>query len=163
MAGTSIFVGGLPHNCHDEALSDYFCQYGTITDSVVMKDRRGNSRGFGYVTFSEGTDVGMVFAHYNGHRINGKWVEVKRRIPKRQRELVAKLQERLDVLSAHIQAAATLRKMMDKIEELRDKFDSDNSAVSQPLEKVAEALTRAMDAFRLASLDDQASERDQAS
>ena len=37
----------------DESLQEFFSNYGTVTDSIVMRDREtGRSRGFGFVTFS---------------------------------------------------------------------------------------------------------------
>mmetsp|Transcript_26127 Transcript_26127/g.60925 ORF Transcript_26127/g.60925 Transcript_26127/m.60925 type:complete len:205 (+) Transcript_26127:123-737(+) len=87
MAGTSnkIFVGGLPQSCPDDVLSNYFMQYGSIVDCVVMKDREtGNSRGFGFVTFDSTDAVDMVISQYEDHKINDKWVEVKRAIPQNQ-------------------------------------------------------------------------------
>mmetsp|Transcript_95102 Transcript_95102/g.268655 ORF Transcript_95102/g.268655 Transcript_95102/m.268655 type:complete len:253 (+) Transcript_95102:52-810(+) len=87
MAGTSnkIFVGGLPQSCTDDVLTNYFMQYGTITDSVVMKDREtGRSRGFGFVTYDSTHSVDMVMAQYADHMIERKWVEVKRSIPQDQ-------------------------------------------------------------------------------
>eukprot|EP00443_Scrippsiella_acuminata_P047564 CAMPEP_0115271238 /NCGR_PEP_ID=MMETSP0270-20121206/53991_1 /TAXON_ID=71861 /ORGANISM="Scrippsiella trochoidea, Strain CCMP3099" /LENGTH=133 /DNA_ID=CAMNT_0002687581 /DNA_START=91 /DNA_END=488 /DNA_ORIENTATION=- len=76
-----IFVGGLPQNCTEQVLSNYFMQYGTIVDSVVMKDREtGNSRGFGFITYDSENAVDMVMAQYEDHRIEKKWVEVKRAV-----------------------------------------------------------------------------------
>mmetsp|Transcript_11085 Transcript_11085/g.20162 ORF Transcript_11085/g.20162 Transcript_11085/m.20162 type:complete len:195 (-) Transcript_11085:146-730(-) len=85
-AGTNkIFVGGLPQSCPDDVLSNYFMQYGNITDCVVMKDREtGNSRGFGFVTFDSSDAVDMVMSQYDDHKINDKWVEVKRAVPQNQ-------------------------------------------------------------------------------
>lgn len=81
-SSNKIFVGGLPQSCPEDVLTNYFMQYGAITDSVVMKDREtGNSRGFGFVTFEEIGAVDMIMAQYDDHKINKKWVEVKRAIP----------------------------------------------------------------------------------
>eukprot|EP00927_Polykrikos_kofoidii_P061348 TRINITY_DN56184_c0_g1_i1.p1 TRINITY_DN56184_c0_g1~~TRINITY_DN56184_c0_g1_i1.p1 ORF type:complete len:249 (-),score=29.56 TRINITY_DN56184_c0_g1_i1:201-947(-) len=80
-----IFVGGLPQSCADEVLANYFEQYGTITDCVVMKDREtGNSRGFGFVSYDSAAAVDMVMAQYDDHRIGDKWIEVKRATPRDQ-------------------------------------------------------------------------------
>eukprot|EP00928_Gymnodinium_smaydae_P056784 TRINITY_DN40110_c0_g1_i1.p1 TRINITY_DN40110_c0_g1~~TRINITY_DN40110_c0_g1_i1.p1 ORF type:complete len:187 (+),score=41.09 TRINITY_DN40110_c0_g1_i1:40-600(+) len=87
MAGTTdkIFVGGLPQGCSDEMFTDYFAQYGTITDSVVMKDRAtGNTRGFGFITYDNTDSVDTVMDLYKDHKINDKWIEVKRAQPKGQ-------------------------------------------------------------------------------
>lgn len=76
-----IFIGGLPQNCTEQVLSNYFMQYGTIVDSVVMKDREtGNSRGFGFITYDSERAVDMVMAQYEDHSIEKKWVEVKRAV-----------------------------------------------------------------------------------
>mmetsp|Transcript_72129 Transcript_72129/g.156570 ORF Transcript_72129/g.156570 Transcript_72129/m.156570 type:complete len:237 (+) Transcript_72129:63-773(+) len=77
-----IFVGGLPQDCPDEKLSEYFGQYGNIVDSVVMKDRvTGRSRGFGFVTYDSADCVDQVMTDYSKHQVGGKWVEVKRSVP----------------------------------------------------------------------------------
>eukprot|EP00929_Paragymnodinium_shiwhaense_P082397 TRINITY_DN433_c1_g2_i1.p2 TRINITY_DN433_c1_g2~~TRINITY_DN433_c1_g2_i1.p2 ORF type:complete len:217 (-),score=63.58 TRINITY_DN433_c1_g2_i1:52-702(-) len=81
MAG-KVFVGGLPQNCSTEALSAYFEQFGTLSDSVVMKDRvTGNSRGFGFVTFEDAASVDRVMDMYKDHKMEDKWIEVKRATP----------------------------------------------------------------------------------
>ncbi len=36
MRVTKIFVGGLPATCEDPDLREYFAQFGTITESVVL-------------------------------------------------------------------------------------------------------------------------------
>lgn len=84
MAGTSnkVFVGGLPLRCTDEEFTNYFMQYGDITDVVVMKDDMGVSRRFGFVTYAETGSVDMIIAQYDDHRIDNKWIEVKRAIPR---------------------------------------------------------------------------------
>ncbi|PKI79159.1 heterogeneous nuclear ribonucleoprotein 1-like isoform X2 [Punica granatum] len=59
----------------------HFGQYGEITDSVIMKDRKtGQPRGFGFVTYADPSVVDKVIE--DTHVINGKQVEIKRTIPK---------------------------------------------------------------------------------
>jgi len=85
MAGSTdkIFVGGLPRNCSEEAFTQYFEQFGHITDVVVMKDREtGESRGFGFVTYDSPDTVDKVIDKASDHRIQDKWVDVKRATPK---------------------------------------------------------------------------------
>lgn len=84
MAGTTnkVFVGGLSQSVTDDKLSDYFSQFGKLTDSVVMKDREtGNSRGFGFVTYEDSSSVDEVMDRYKEHNICDKWIEVKRATP----------------------------------------------------------------------------------
>mmetsp|Transcript_149184 Transcript_149184/g.212040 ORF Transcript_149184/g.212040 Transcript_149184/m.212040 type:complete len:207 (-) Transcript_149184:92-712(-) len=74
-----IFVGGLPQDCPQEMLTDYFGKFGAITDVVVMTDRNtGRCRGFGFVTFESEDSVEMVMAQHADHQILGKWVDCKR-------------------------------------------------------------------------------------
>mmetsp|Transcript_48265 Transcript_48265/g.149057 ORF Transcript_48265/g.149057 Transcript_48265/m.149057 type:complete len:194 (+) Transcript_48265:48-629(+) len=78
-----IFVGGLPRNCSQEVFTQYFEQFGNITDVVVMKDREtGESRGFGFVTYESAAIVDRVIEKASEHKIQDKWVDVKRATPK---------------------------------------------------------------------------------
>lgn len=77
-----IFVGGLPSSCDYDKLTGYFGRYGRIQDAVVMMDQQTQRhRGFGYVTYADSGSVEDVMKEYKDHRIDGKWVEVKRCIP----------------------------------------------------------------------------------
>jgi RNA recognition motif-containing protein len=49
-----LFVGGLPSNVTEDEFREFFEQYGTVVDSIVMFDRdTRRSRGFGFVTFED--------------------------------------------------------------------------------------------------------------
>ena len=57
-SGYKVFVGGLSLNTDKESLKAFFEQYGEIVDSVVMRDPvTKRSRGFGFVTYSEGKSM----------------------------------------------------------------------------------------------------------
>ncbi|KAJ3333473.1 hypothetical protein HDU76_007687 [Blyttiomyces sp. JEL0837] len=93
-----IFVGGLSHETTDQGLKDYFSQFGTVSDALVMMDRNtSRSRGFGFVTFVDVDSVDAVVERQEkaaagggadggegteGIVIDGKKVEVKRALPK---------------------------------------------------------------------------------
>ncbi|MCW5588294.1 MAG: RNA-binding protein [Legionellales bacterium] len=48
-----IYVGNLPYQLDESALQAAFAQFGEIIDVKVVKDRdTGESRGFGFITFS---------------------------------------------------------------------------------------------------------------
>lgn len=80
-----IFVGGLPPDCPDQALIDYFSMFGTLVDAVVMKDKAtGQPRGFGFVQFDNTDSADQVMNHYDLNEINGKWIECKRATPQDQ-------------------------------------------------------------------------------
>merc|ERR1712135_236851 len=57
----------------------WFSKFGTILKSEVKIDRvTGQVRGFGYVQFDTEYAVDQVIELYREHKIQGKWVEVKR-------------------------------------------------------------------------------------
>ena len=50
---SKIFVGGLDFKLTSEELKDHFMQFGDVQDAIILKDIfTGQSRGFGFVTFS---------------------------------------------------------------------------------------------------------------
>jgi RNA recognition motif-containing protein len=50
---SKLYVGNLSWNTSDETLREAFSEFGTVTDSIIMRDREtGRARGFGFVTFS---------------------------------------------------------------------------------------------------------------
>ncbi|KAL4566896.1 hypothetical protein LXL04_031022 [Taraxacum kok-saghyz] len=77
-----IFVGGLPSTITETDFKEYFDQFGTITDVVVMYDHNTQRpRGFGFITFDSEEAVDRVL-YKTFHELNGKTVEVKRAVPK---------------------------------------------------------------------------------
>ncbi|KAF8113944.1 hypothetical protein N665_0043s0018 [Sinapis alba] len=77
-----IFVGGLPSSITEADFKNYFDQFGTVADVLVMYDHNTQRpRGFGFITFDSEESVEMVL-HKTFHELNGKMVEVKRAVPK---------------------------------------------------------------------------------
>lgn len=77
-----IFVGGLASTVTDTDFKQYFEQFGTINDVVVMYDHNTQRpRGFGFITFDSEDAVDKVL-HKTFHELNGKMVEVKIAVPK---------------------------------------------------------------------------------
>ncbi|OAY85937.1 RNA-binding protein Musashi homolog 2-like [Ananas comosus] len=77
-----IFVGGLPSTVTEADFKQYFDQFGTIVDVVVMYDHNTQRpRGFGFITFDSEDAVDRALLK-TFHELNGKMVEVKRAVPK---------------------------------------------------------------------------------
>ncbi|PQQ20654.1 heterogeneous nuclear ribonucleoprotein 1 [Prunus yedoensis var. nudiflora] len=77
-----IFVGGLPSTLTEDGFRQFFENYGSVTDVVIMYDQNTQRpRGFGFITFDTEDAVDRVL-HKNYHELNGKLVEVKRALPK---------------------------------------------------------------------------------
>jgi len=78
-----IFIGGLPSNCTELDLIEYFSRFGEIKDSVVMYDPLSKrSRGFGFIAFGSEEALDGVFKLGSRQEICGKVVEIKRAVPK---------------------------------------------------------------------------------
>lgn len=71
---SKLFVGGLSWESSQDSLQRYFSRYGEVIDCVVMKNNEtGRSRGFGFVTFADPNNVGIVLQ--NGpHSLDGRCV-----------------------------------------------------------------------------------------
>ncbi|GMH29175.1 hypothetical protein Nepgr_031018 [Nepenthes gracilis] len=77
-----IFVGGLPPTLTEDGFRQYFENYGSVTDVVIMYDQNTQRpRGFGFISFDGEEAVDRVL-HKTFHDLNGKQVEVKRALPK---------------------------------------------------------------------------------
>merc|ERR1719427_2011322 len=79
-----VFVGGLDRDKTTENdLREYFSTYGTIVDSVVIRDKNTQaSKGFGFVTMLSIAETDVLLLDKNEddnefHFINNKQVEVK--------------------------------------------------------------------------------------
>lgn len=78
-----IFVGGLPVHVDNQSLKDFFMQFGNVIDAIVMMDvAQGRSRGFGFVTFEDGTGGAQKALAAQPLYIDHKYVEIKLAQPK---------------------------------------------------------------------------------
>ncbi|KAM2511520.1 hypothetical protein PS1_035896 [Malus domestica] len=77
-----VFVGGLPSTLTEDGFREFFENYGTVTDLVIMYDQNTQRpRSFGFITFDTEDAVDGVLQK-NYHELNGKLVEVKQALPK---------------------------------------------------------------------------------
>ena len=52
-------------------MHNFFQKYGVVKSVAVMKDRDGNSRGFGFVTFEKHEDAQKAVEELNGTKVEG--------------------------------------------------------------------------------------------
>jgi len=72
-----LFVGGLAWATNDESLHSAFAQYGEVTEAKVILERdTGRSRGFGFVTFSDGAAADEAQANMDGAELDGRTIRV---------------------------------------------------------------------------------------
>ena len=70
--GETLFIGGFPPATKQTELRDYFSSYASLVSISIVKNQKEESRGFGYVTFSDPADIKAVIKGV--HKIRGKMV-----------------------------------------------------------------------------------------
>ncbi|CAF0773448.1 unnamed protein product [Didymodactylos carnosus] len=78
-----LFVAGLRDGITEDILRQYFGRYGTIVETIVMKDKDGKPRGFGFVTFDDYDPVDRVILE-RPHSIMGRQLDVRKAVPKQK-------------------------------------------------------------------------------
>ncbi|KAF5626328.1 RNA-binding domain protein [Fusarium sp. NRRL 25303] len=74
---SKLYVGNLAGSTTDESLRKAFGDYGQVLDSIVMRDRdSGNSRGFGFVTYSNSMEASSAIAALNNEDLDGNRITV---------------------------------------------------------------------------------------
>jgi len=75
--GNKLFVGGLSWNTNDDSLRQAFEKFGNVDEARIINDREtGRSRGFGFVTFSDGEGARKAMAEMNGKELDGRAIKV---------------------------------------------------------------------------------------
>jgi cold-inducible RNA-binding protein len=72
-----LFVGGLSWDTSDQGLREAFAAHGEVSDAKVITDREtGRSRGFGFVTFTQGADGESAQQAMDGATLDGRSIRV---------------------------------------------------------------------------------------
>ena len=70
-----LFIGGIAWDTSEETLTEYFTQYGQVTQAVIMREKpTGRPRGFGFVVFSDPSVLDRVLQ--DRHTIDGRTVSL---------------------------------------------------------------------------------------
>lgn len=83
---TNVYVKNLIETVTKEDLVDMFMECGPVNSAEVMKDKNGNSRGFGFVNFNNHDDAARAVEKFNGKVYNEKVLYVGRAQKKAERE-----------------------------------------------------------------------------
>jgi len=77
-----IYVGNLGFSISNEALSEKFAQYGTVSSAKVIMDRDTNrSKGFGFVEMSSSVEAAKAINALNGTDFDGRQMNVSEAKP----------------------------------------------------------------------------------
>jgi cold-inducible RNA-binding protein len=80
-----IFVGNLSFQTTENDLNDAFAQHGPVEAVAIITDREtGRSKGFGFVTMTEGAD--KAIAQLSGSELNGRMLTVNEAKPMVKRD-----------------------------------------------------------------------------
>ncbi|KAI0982696.1 hypothetical protein GJ496_008108 [Pomphorhynchus laevis] len=75
---SKLFVGGLGWNTTKEQVQEYFERFGPVSDVIVLRNpATGQSRGFGFVSFTNRESSQNACNMKSGHMVDGKEVDVK--------------------------------------------------------------------------------------
>ncbi|KAE9604299.1 hypothetical protein Lal_00002364 [Lupinus albus] len=76
-AGSRVYVGNLPWDVDNNRLEQIFSEHGKVENARVVYDREtGRSRGFGFVTFSNETEMNDAIAALDGQGLEGRAIRV---------------------------------------------------------------------------------------
>lgn len=98
--GNNLYVRNFDQEFKDDNLRELFTEYGEIKSCRVMRDEKGNSRGFGFVSFFAADQATSALREMNGRMLNGKplVVNIAQRRDQRYSMLQVQFQQRLQAI-----------------------------------------------------------------
>jgi len=82
-----LYVGGLPFSVTDGQLQEIFGAHGTVESAKVISDKfTGQSRGFGFVEMSSGSEAQKAISALNGTQLEGRTLTVNEAKPMGNRD-----------------------------------------------------------------------------
>lgn len=74
--GSEVFVGGLAHSVTEDKIREVFSTCGEIMDMRLIKDQKGNLKGFGFVRFATKDAADRAVKELSGSTLEGKKIGV---------------------------------------------------------------------------------------
>ncbi|MBP5296644.1 MAG: RNA-binding protein [Bacteriovoracaceae bacterium] len=83
---TKLYVGNLPYQVTEDALTNYFAQAGQVSSAKIITDRdTGRSKGFGFVEMATEEEANTAIETLNGKEFEGRTLRVSPANPPRPR------------------------------------------------------------------------------
>lgn len=94
--GVNLYIKNLEDDFDDDKLRGIFASYGTITSAKIMRDNKGNSKGFGFVCFTSPEEATRSVTEMNGKIVGSKplYVALAQRKEVRRAQLEAQFAAR---------------------------------------------------------------------
>ncbi|XP_054902237.1 embryonic polyadenylate-binding protein-like isoform X2 [Poeciliopsis prolifica] len=86
MKFTNVYIKNFGDDFTDEKLKEVFSAFGRTLSVRVMKDEKGQSRGFGFVNYAHHEDAQKAVDEMNGKELNGKTIYVGRAQKRMERQ-----------------------------------------------------------------------------
>ncbi len=84
--GRKLYVGNLPYSATEQTLRETFSQCGTVDSVTMVTDRdTGQSKGFGFVEMSSGSEAQKAIQELNGSTLEDRQIKVNEAKPKAPR------------------------------------------------------------------------------
>ena len=82
----NIYVGNLAFNVTEGELKQAFEDFGEVTSAKIIKDKySGESKGFGFVEMSDGTEAQAAIKGLNEKELKGRGIKVNEARPPKDR------------------------------------------------------------------------------
>lgn len=82
-----LYVGNLSKQVNDAQLNELAAPYGTLVSAVVATERSsGDSKGFGFVEFSNDDEARAAITGLDGRDVNGQALKVDESRPRKERD-----------------------------------------------------------------------------
>lgn len=94
--GVNLYIKNVDDDWDDQKLEAEFAQFGTITSTKIMRDEKGNSKGFGFVCFSSPDEATKAVTELNGKMLGTKplYVSLAQRKDIRKQQLEQQVAQR---------------------------------------------------------------------
>ncbi|XP_076133664.1 polyadenylate-binding protein 1-like [Alosa pseudoharengus] len=127
MVFTNVYIKNFGETYDDKQLENIFSEFGKTLSVRVMRDERGNSRGFGFVNYENHEDAQKAVDAMNGKELNGRILYVGRaqKRVERQGELKRKFEQiKMDRMHRYQGVNLYVKNLDDSIndERLRKEF-----------------------------------------
>merc|ERR1712139_593729 len=95
--GVNLYVKNLDETLEDAAFKEAFEVYGQITSCKIMRDDKGNAKGFGFVCYTTNEEASKAVTEMNGKILASKpiYVALAQRKEQRRAQLELQLAQRM--------------------------------------------------------------------
>jgi polyadenylate-binding protein len=109
--GANVYVKNLDDNVDDEKLQQEFGRFGPIVSAKVMSDERGNSKGFGFVSFANAEDASRAIGEMNGVIFGTKplYASLAQRKDVRRSQLAVLHQQKMNMMQMNMGMPMNMR------------------------------------------------------